>query len=98
MLTWVALDARRDAIGARRQVFTELAREGDDPPWPTDNIFLWGPAADAPAEADPDDLDDDDFGPGEDQFSPDVSSTTSTSGALPNRRARRKAAAKGRKR
>ena len=97
MLTWVASDARREAAGARRQVVAELARDGDDEPWKTDNLFRWGPAAHTPAEADEEAVDDDDD-LGEEPLSPDVSSTTSTSGPPRNRRQRRKAAAKGRKR
>lgn len=98
MLTWVASDARREAAGARRHVVAELARDGDDEPWKTDNLFRWGPAANAPAEEEQEAVDDEDFDPGEEPFSPDVPSTTSTSGPPRNRRQRRKAAARGRKR
>jgi hypothetical protein len=98
MLTWVASDARREAAGARRQVAAELARDGDDEPWKTDNLFRWGPAAHAPAAAEEEAVDEEDFDLAEHPFSPDVSSTTSTSGPPRNRRQRRRAAAKARKR
>jgi hypothetical protein len=97
-LAWVAVDAHRDEAGLRRQIATELARDGDEEPWDTTWLHHWGPAADAPPEADEEALDDEDFDLGEDPFSPDISSTTSTSGPRRNRRMRRKAAAKGRKR
>jgi hypothetical protein len=104
-LTWVAADAYRDASGVRRQLFTELARDGDDEPWPSDNLFRWGPAFGAPPEDEeesdkdeaPDALDEDDFDLAEDPLSPDVPSTTSTSAPGPNRRMRRKAAVRRRR-
>jgi hypothetical protein len=94
-LTWVAADAERDVLGQRRQVMTELAQDGDEEPWNTDYLYRWGPAFAAPPEDE--ELDDeDDFDLGEEAFPPDVPSTSSTS--APNRRLRRRAAAKGRKR
>ena len=99
MLTWVATDAQREAMGARRQVVAELARDGDEEPWKTDNLFRWAPAANAPAEEDDlDEFDEDNLDLPEDRAFPDVSSTTSTSTPARNRRARRKAVAKARKR
>ena len=101
MLTWVARDAYRDDAGRRRNVSTAIALEEDEEPWNMDNLFRWGPAFDAPPEEeehDPDEYDDDDFELGADPSSPDVSSTTSTSGPVRNRRARRSAAARARKR
>ena len=101
VLTWVAADAQRDALGTRRQVVTELAREADEQPWDTPHLFRWGPAAAAPPEEDeeePDEFDDDDVDLGEDPAFPDMPSTSSTSGQPSNRHARRKAAAKRRKR
>ena len=98
MLAWVASDAQRDEAGLRRQVATELARDGDAEAWKADHLFRWGPAANAPAEDDEGDPGEDDFDLGEDPLFHDVPSTTSTSGRTPNRRARRKAAAKARKR
>jgi len=95
-LTWVASDAQRDALGQRRQVVTELARDGDEEPWNSTYLYRWGPAAAAPPEEE--ELDEDEFGLDGDPFSPDVSSTTSTSARAPNRRMRRKAAAQARKR
>ena len=98
-LAWVAADAHCDAAGLRRQVVTELAQDGDSEPWDTTYLYHWGPAFGAPPEEEDDDLDEDeDFDLGEERFSPDVSSTSSTSGPVRNRRMRRKAAAKGRKR
>ena len=101
MLTWVAADAHRDALGARRQVVTELAREDEEENWDTANLFRWGPAAGAPPEeeeAELDEFDDDDFDLGEAAMARDVPSTSSTSAPARNRHARRRAAAKGRKR
>ena len=98
-LTWVAADADRDAAGQRRQVITELAQDGEDEPWKPDNLFRWGPAANAPAEEDElDEFGEDNPDLPEDRAFPDVSSTTSTSTPARNRRSRRKAAAKARKR
>ena len=102
MLAWVAADAHRDEAGTRRQVATDLARDGDEAPWDSTYLYHWGPAFGAPPEEeeaeDLDDLDDMDFDPtGEPSF-PGVSSTLSTSGPGPNRRARRRAAARERKR
>jgi hypothetical protein len=98
-LAWVASDAYRDAAGQRRQVVTDLARDGDEAPWNTDQLFRWGPAFGAPAEEEDElDEDDDDFGLGEEPCSHDVSSTTSTSTPAANRRMRRKVAARARKR
>ena len=98
MLAWVASDAQRDAAGLRRQVGTSLAQDGDEEPWDTTHLFRWGPAANAPAEEaeEAEEEDEDDFA--EDPRFPDVPSTTSTSAPGPNRRQRRKAAAKGRRR
>jgi hypothetical protein len=101
MLAWVASDAHRDAAGARRQVATKLAEDGDEEPWNTTHLFRWGPAFDAPPEGEEDELDDpDDFDPdiAEGRSFPDMSSTSSTSGRAHNRRARRSAAARARKR
>ncbi len=99
MLTWVASDAHRDDAGLRRQISTKPAEDGDEEPWKTDNLFRWGPAFGAPPEdEEEDECDDDEFDLGEEAFPPDVSSTTSTSGPVRNRRMRRKAAARGRKR
>lgn len=101
MLAWVEADARRDAAGVRRQVITEIVEDGDGAKWSTANLFRWGPAADAPAEEeagdfdDPDDLDDPDTVSGAPL---QVASGSSTSGPIPNRRARRRTAAKARKR
>ena len=96
-LTWVAADAQRDVLGQRRQVMTELAQDGDEEPWNTDYLYRWGPAfAAPPAEEELDD--EDEFDLGAEAFPPDVPSTSSTSGHAPNRRLRRRAAAKGRKR
>ncbi|HYD11407.1 MAG TPA: hypothetical protein VEC11_01020 [Allosphingosinicella sp.] len=97
-LTWVARDAWCDEEGQRRQVIAELAQDGDEEPWKSANLFRWGPAANAPAEEDEDELDDGDFDLGEDPCFPDVPSTTSTSAPARNRRMRRRAAAKARKR
>jgi hypothetical protein len=96
-LAWVASDAYRDAAGQRRQVVTELAQDGDEEPWSTTHLFRWGPAFGAPKEEEEFD-DEDDFDLGEEAMSPDVSSTTSTSARTPNRRMRRKTAARARKR
>jgi hypothetical protein len=103
MLAWVASDAHCDAAGLRRQVSTRLAEEEDEEPWDTTHLFRWGPAFNAPPEADEDegldeDLDDDDLDPMEDPRFPDVPSTSSTSGQPGNRHARRRAAAERRKR
>lgn len=98
MLTWVASDAFRDEARQLRQVSTALFEEEDEEPWSRTNLYRWGPAFGPPAEDRLDALDDEDFEPGEEPFSPDVSSRTSTSGSAPNRLMRRKAAAKGRKR
>jgi hypothetical protein len=99
MLAWVASDAQRDAAGRRRQVLTALAEGEDEEPWDSTWLYHWGPAAAAPPEPDEEDtLDADDFGPEEDRTFPDVASTSSTSGPAPNRRARRRAAARARKR
>jgi hypothetical protein len=102
MLAWVAADAQRDALGTRRQVITELAREEDEDAWDSPDLFRWGPAAGAPPEADEEEdegeFDDDGFERGEDPSFPDVPSTSSTSGPPRNRHARRKAAARRRKR
>ena len=95
-LAWVASDAHCDALGLRRQVATELARDGDEQPWNTEHLYRWGPAAAAPPEEDEEF--EDEFDLAEDPLFPDVPSTTSTSGRTPNRRMRRKAAAKARKR
>jgi hypothetical protein len=96
-LTWVASDAQRDAAGQRRQVVTELAQDGDEEPWNAAHLYRWGPAFATPPEDE--ELDDeDDFDFEEDPQFPDVPSTSSTSGRAPNRRMRRRAAAKGRKR
>ena len=93
-LTWVAADAHRDVLGQRRQVVTELAQDGDEAPWKSAHLYRWGPAFGAPAEEEALD-DEDDFDLGEEAFPPDVPSTSSTS--APNRRLRRRAAAKARK-
>ncbi len=98
MLTWVATDAQREAMGARRQIVAALAQDGDEEPWKSDNVFRWGPAANALAEEEENALDDDDFDLEEGPPFPDVPSTSSTSGPASNRRMRRKAAAKARKR
>ena len=96
-LAWVASDAYRDLHGQRRQVVTELARDGDEEPWRTDHLYRWGPAFGAPPEED-ELSDEDDFDIGAEALFPDVPSTTSTSAPPRNRRMRRRAAAKGRKR
>lgn len=96
MLAWVKSDAQRDDLGMRRQVGTRLALEEDEERWDTTHLFRWGPAANVPAEEDEDEPDE--FDLDEDAPFPDVPSTSSTSAAGPSRRARRKAAAKGRKR
>ena len=96
-LTWVASDAHRDVAGRRRQVVTELAQDGDEEPWNSTHLFRWGPAFAAPAKED-EEREEDEFDLGEEVPFPDVPSTTSTSTPAPNRRMRRKAAAKGRKR
>jgi hypothetical protein len=61
MLAWVEADARRDEVGVRRQVITELADDGmggeeDGPAWNKANLFRWGPAAGAPAKDEPEDV------------------------------------------
>jgi len=98
MLTWVARDAFRDEEGVERQVSTALFEQEDEEPWSRTNLFRWGPLFASPAEAKLDALRAADFDLGEEPFSPDVPSTTSTSGTPRNRRMRRKAAAKERKR
>jgi hypothetical protein len=111
MLAWVEADAHRDEAGVRRQVVTEIVEDEDGPPWSKANLFRWGPAADAPADEDAGDLDDlgdlhdledlddlDDLDPIPGPPFPDVASGSSTSGRVPNRRARRRAVAKARKR
>ena len=110
MLAWVASDAHRDLAGRRRQVLTKLAEEEDEEPWDTTHLFRWGPAAGTPPEAEQDEDEEDeededtdglgdlDFDPAQDPPFPDVPSTSSTSGPPGNRRARRSAAARGRKR
>jgi hypothetical protein len=97
-LTWVAADAQREVLGRRRQVMTELAQDGDEEPWNTDYLYRWGPACAAPPEEEEELDEEDDFELGAEGVPPDVSSATSTSGRTPNRRMRRRAAAKGRKR
>jgi hypothetical protein len=97
LLSWVAADAHRDDLGMRRHVATELAEDDDEKPWDTTHLFRWGPAFGATPEADLGDGDVD-FDLGEEALSPDVSSTTSTSRPGPNRRTRRRAAARARKR
>lgn len=97
-LTWVASDALRDEAGELRQVSTALFEEEDETPWSRTNLYRWGPAFASPAEDRLRALKENEFGLGEAAISPDVSSTMSTSGRTPNRRLRRKAAAKGRKR
>jgi hypothetical protein len=128
-LTWVEVDAHRDAAGLRRRVGTRHVCDEDET-WDETHLYRWGPAAGAPPEGDDpdalDDLDEDDPDPVESAFSPGVSSTSSTSGlrqgfgrqaaadngakavrrssegakedSRRNRRARRAAAARGRKR
>ena len=106
-LAWVASDARREAKGLPRQVRSDLAaieESGEDERADMvdrTNIFRWAPrpagALDEGA-ADEDDPFDAEIGPGEGGVPPDVPSTSSTSGRPANRRARRRAAAKGRKR
>ena len=104
MLTWVASDAFRERAGQLRRVSTALFEEEDEEPWNRTNLFRWGPAFDAPQDEeededeDLDDLDDPDFDPAEDPLSPDMPSTSSTSGPPCNRRARRAAATRRRKR
>lgn len=102
MLAWVEADARRDEAGVRRQVITEIAGDGDGAKWSMANLFRWGPAADAPAQEEAGDLDDPDDPDDPDPVTgpplPDVGSGSSTSGPVPNRRARRRTAAKARKR
>lgn len=96
MLTWVASDAVRDEAGLPRQVSTAIAEDEDDEaPLSRANLFRWGPSFRASLE-DEEEVDDHGLDVEVDPPFPDVPSTTSTSG--PNRRARRKAAAKGRKR
>ena len=104
-LTWAARDAFRDEAGELRQVSTALLEEEDEEPWSRTNMFRWGPAFASPAEAAARRLEEEEEEeeawldePGEEAPFPDVSSTTSTSGRTPNRRTRRKAAAKARKR
>jgi hypothetical protein len=102
LLAWVESDARRDEAGLRRQVGTALAQDEGEEPMHFDNLFRWGPAANAPAEQDdeedPDRFDEFYPDPPEGPSSPDVPSTSSTSGPARNRRMRRRAAAKTRKR
>ena len=98
ILAWVAADAHRDAAGQRRQVVTDLARDGDEEPWTSAHLFRWGPAIGAPPEEEEELEDEDDLGLGEEAAFPDVSSTTSTSAPPRNRRTRRRAAATGRRR
>ena len=100
MLTWVASDAFRDEDGVRRHVLTAPAGEEGEAPWDRANLFRWGPAFAAPGVEDEEGtgLDDEDFDLGEEAFSPDEPPTSSTSGPVRNRHARRRAAAKGRKR
>ena len=98
MLTWVASDGFRDEAGQERQVSTALFEQEDEEPWSRTNLYRWGPAFRPPAEDKLDALDEEEFDLGKEPFSPDVSSTTSTSGRGPNRRMRRKVAAKARKR
>jgi hypothetical protein len=104
MLAWVAADAHRDDAGLRRQVSTDLARDEDAEPWDTTWLHHWGPAFGAPPEDEGEDedeldeLEDPDPDPVEGRSFPDVSSTSSTSAPGPNRHARRRKAARGRKR
>lgn len=98
MLTWVAEDAFRDEAGELRQVSTALFEQEDEEPWSRSNLFRWGPAFASPAEDRLEALKGEESGPGETTMSPDVPSTMPTSSHAPNRRLRRKAAAKGRKR
>jgi hypothetical protein len=105
-LTWLAADAFRDEAGELRHVSTAALEAEDEEAWSRANLFRWGPAFASPAEAAArrlmeeegcdDDLDD--AGLPEEPSSPDVASTSSTSAARPNRRMRRKAAARARKR
>jgi len=99
MLAWAEADARRDEAGVRRQVITEIVEEGDGAKWSRANLFRWGPAADAPAEEEAGDFDDLDDLDDPDPSPPlHVASGSSTSGPIPNRRARRRTAARARKR
>ena len=98
MLTRVAADAFRDEERQLRRVSTAALEEEDEEPWSRTNLYRWGPAFTSPAEEKLDALKDEYSDPREDAPFPGVSSTSSTSGRTPNRRMRRKAAAKGRKR
>ena len=99
MLTWVASDARREAAGARRQIVAELARGRRRRAVDRRTICSAGARPRTrPRSRTTRRSDDEDFDPGDEPFSPDVPSTTSTSGPPRNRRMRRKAAAKRRKR
>ena len=98
LLTWVASDARREEAGLRRQVSTAVAGTDEDgEPLTFPNLVRWGPAFDAPDEAEEED-EEEDVDLGEGPFSPSVASTSSTSRTPPNRRKRRKAVARARKR
>jgi hypothetical protein len=98
MLTWVASDAFRDEEGQLRRVSTALFKEEDEEPWNRANLYRWGPAFAPPSEDKLNALYEENFDLGEEPFSPDLASTTSTSTHSPSRRMRRKAAAKARKR
>lgn len=98
MLTWVARDAFRDEAGEPRQVSTTLLAQEDEEPWSRANLYRWGPACAPSAEEKLNAIDADDSDPGGDLLSPHVPSTMSTSATAPNRRIRRKAAARARKR
>ncbi len=97
-LAWVASDAFRDEAGEPRQVSTALLEEEDGEPWSRTNLYRWGPAFASPTDDKLKTLKEREFGFGEVAMSPDLSSTMSTSGPTPNRRLRRKTAAKARKR